>query len=96
MFPPAERVVDAFVIDTTGGEAARDVTADLRAAGMGADRAFDNRSFKSQLTAAQRSGARFAVVIEDTGCQVRTLQEKGEAETVNRDGIVEAIRRRLT
>src|SRR5204862_750067 len=64
VFPPPDATVDVFVIDTTGGEAARDVTAELRAAGVSAGRAFDNRSWKAQMKAAQRSGARFAVSIE--------------------------------
>src|SRR5207302_385415 len=47
VFPVAASGVDVFVIDTTGGEAARDVTAELRAGGVSADRAFDNRSWKA-------------------------------------------------
>ncbi|HZN15560.1 MAG TPA: histidine--tRNA ligase [Acidimicrobiales bacterium] len=96
VFPAPDAIVDVFVIDTTGGEAARDVTHALRAAGMAADRAFDARSFKSQLTAAQRSGARFAVVIEDDGLQLRTLTEKGEPEVLTRDTVVDAVRKRLS
>jgi histidyl-tRNA synthetase len=43
------------------------------------ERAFDNRSFKSQMTAALRSGAKLAVVIDEDGWSIRTLREKGEA-----------------
>ena len=32
--------IDVFVVDVTGGEAARDLTFELRRAGIGADRAF--------------------------------------------------------
>jgi histidyl-tRNA synthetase len=96
VFPAPDAIVDVFVIDTTGGEAARDVTTALRDGGIAADRSFDNRSFKSQLGAAQRSGARFAVVIEESGCQLRTLTEKGEAETIDRSAIVEHVRKRLS
>jgi histidyl-tRNA synthetase len=96
VFPAAGAIVDVFVIDTTGGEAARDVTTALRDGGIAADRSFDSRSFKSQLGAAQRSGARFAVVIEESGCQLRTLTEKGEAETIDRSAIVEHVRKRLS
>ena len=49
--------LDAFVVDITGGTAARDLTAALRRAGLRADRAFDDRSMKAQLKAADRSGA---------------------------------------
>ena len=36
-----KRRLDAFVVDFAGGEAGRDLTARLRAAGLRADRAFD-------------------------------------------------------
>jgi histidyl-tRNA synthetase len=59
--PPA--AVDVFVVDFDGGDAARDLTAELRAAGIRADRSFDSRSPKSQFKAADRSGARVALVV---------------------------------
>ena len=95
-FPAPERIVDVFVMDNTGGEAARDIAEELRAAGIAADRAFDNRSFKAQMTAAQRSAALLAVVVESDRIELRTLQEKGEAETVSRDGLIDAVRKRLS
>lgn len=52
-----------FVIDMVGGDQARDLTQELRAAGIAADRAFDQRSLKAQLRAADRSGARIALII---------------------------------
>jgi histidyl-tRNA synthetase len=55
--------VDVFVVDTTGGLEALQLTSQLRAAGLRADRAFENRSMKSQMKAADRSGAAFAVII---------------------------------
>ena len=55
--------VDVFVVDTAGGAAALAVTAELRAAGISADRGFDQRSMKSQMKAADRSGAEVAVII---------------------------------
>ena len=51
------------MVDLTGGEAARDLCADLRRAGLGADRAFDGRSPKAQMRLADRSGARVAVIV---------------------------------
>jgi histidyl-tRNA synthetase len=59
----AGRGLDAFVVDFAGGEAARDLTARLRKAGIRADRAFDARSPKAQFKAADRSGARLALVV---------------------------------
>lgn len=55
--------VDVFVVDFAGGDAARDLTARLRAAGIRCDRAFDGRSAKSQFKSADRSGARLAAVV---------------------------------
>ncbi|MCU1483270.1 MAG: histidyl-tRNA synthetase [Actinomycetia bacterium] len=63
VFPTPAALVDAFVVDVAGGEAARDITAALRRAGIAADRAFDGRSMKSQMKAANRSGARFALLV---------------------------------
>ena len=62
-FPVAPAPLDAFVVDVTGGTAARDLTAALRRAGLPADRAFDDRSMKSQLKAADRSGALVALIV---------------------------------
>jgi histidyl-tRNA synthetase len=59
----AARPLDAYVIDTTGGEQARDLSAELRRAGLRVDRAFDARSMKSQIKSADRSGALVALVI---------------------------------
>jgi histidyl-tRNA synthetase len=54
---------DAFVVDLTGGEAARDLVAELRAAGLSAERAYDGRSAKAQFKVADRVGAAVAVIV---------------------------------
>jgi histidyl-tRNA synthetase len=95
-FPAPSDRLDVFVIDTTGGDAARDVARELRTAGLRVDRAFDNRSFKSQNTAALRSGARFSVVIEESGTTIRTLAEKGEPTTVDPASLVGVLKERLS
>jgi histidyl-tRNA synthetase len=58
-----EAPIDVFVVDVTGGAVARDLTVALRRAGLGADRAFDGRSMKAQMKAADRSGARWAAIV---------------------------------
>jgi len=63
VFAAPDAAVDAFVVDTTGGAEALAITHELRGAGVTADRAFDNRSMKSQMKAADRSGAAFAVIV---------------------------------
>ncbi len=52
------RLPDAFVVDVTGGAAARALCGELRRAGLGVVRAYDGRSLKAQLKQADRSGAR--------------------------------------
>ncbi len=95
VFPAPASRLDVFVIDTIGGETGRDIAHDLRGTGVRVDRAFDGRSFKSQMTAAMRSGARFGVVVEGEGITIRTLQEKGEAISVDRANLVSTLTERL-
>ena len=94
--PTPDGALDVFVVDTTGGEEARDITAELRRAGLRADRAFDNRSWKAQLKTALRSGAALAVAVEEGGVSIRTLREKGEAEVVDRSAVVDHVVKRLS
>ena len=61
--PSSRRPADAFVVDLTGGEEARDLVEELRGAGLTALRAYDGRSPKSQMKQADKSGARFAVIV---------------------------------
>lgn len=89
--------LDAFVIDTTGGERARDLVALLRRAGLRIDRAFDGRSMKAQFKLADRSGARLALVIgEDEATSgsvtVRWLRGEGSQWSVSQADIVAAVR----
>ncbi|HEX2785127.1 MAG TPA: histidine--tRNA ligase [Ilumatobacteraceae bacterium] len=55
--------LDAFIVDTTGGLEALRLTSEIRAAGLTADRAYENRSMKAQMKVADRSGAACAVII---------------------------------
>jgi histidyl-tRNA synthetase len=63
VFSAEPTAVDVFVVDTTGGLQALALTAQLRAADLTAERAFENRSMKSQMKAADRSGATYAVIV---------------------------------
>lgn len=94
--PPGSRL-DAFVVDLTGGSHALALTAELRAAGLAADRAYDARSAKAQFRAADRSGARVALVVgpqeaESGTVTVKRLREGGDDETVPRDRLIESLR----
>ena len=96
VFPVAPVPLDAFVVDTTDGAAARDLTAELRAAGLSADRAFDGRSMKAQFKAADRSGARLVLIVGPDEAasgtvSLRPLQGGGEQVVVARDQVVAAV-----
>src|SRR3546814_186087 len=58
VFPVPERRVEVFVVDTAGGSSAVTLSADLRAAGLSVDRAFDGRSMESQQKSGAKRGAR--------------------------------------
>jgi histidyl-tRNA synthetase len=66
VLPVVEQLPDVFVVDVTGGAAARDLVLALRRAGVRAERAYDGRSMKAQLKVADRSGAPIAVIIGPT------------------------------
>jgi histidyl-tRNA synthetase len=90
--------LDAFVVDTTGGSAARDLTSALRAAGLSADRAFDDRSMKAQFKAADRSGARWVLVVGPDEAasgtvSLRPLRGEGDQQTMPVAEVVDAVRR---
>ena len=99
VFGPPDTSVDVFVVDTTDGSEALALTAELRAAGISADRAYDGRSMKAQMKAADRSGARLALIVGtnelDAGVvTVRTLRG-GEQAPVERSTLVTDLSQRL-
>ncbi len=69
-------VLDAFVVDVTGGLEATVLTAELRRDGFAVDRGYDNRSMKAQMKLANRSGARFALIVGDDELEAGTVVVK--------------------
>jgi histidyl-tRNA synthetase len=63
VLPVAAAQVDAFVVDLVGISDTARLLAEIRASGLAADRAYGGRSGKKQFTAADKSGARWAVII---------------------------------
>jgi histidyl-tRNA synthetase len=61
--PLVNRVLDLFVIDTSGDGTANVLVENLRRAGYATDRAYDQRSMKAQMKVADKSGARFALLL---------------------------------
>ncbi|MGC8511127.1 MAG: histidine--tRNA ligase [Acidimicrobiales bacterium] len=101
--PLVRRVLDVFVVDTTGHDVATAVLDDLRGAGFAADRAYDGRSMKAQMRVADRSGARLAVLVgprEEAAGQVtiRDLrsEEVAPQHVVARHDLVATLTRLLT
>jgi histidyl-tRNA synthetase len=97
VFPTAPPPLDAYVMDTAGGDSALLLAAELRQAGFRVDRAFDGRSMKSQIKSADRSGATVALVIgpqEEAAGTVGLRPLRGEAgqRTVPRADIVSELR----
>jgi histidyl-tRNA synthetase len=93
----AARPLHAYVIDTTGGEEAVTLTAELRRAGLRTDRGFDGRSMKSQIKSADRSGALVALVIGpqeilDGTVGLRPLRVDEDQRTVPRGDVVRELR----
>jgi len=94
-FPAPDPSVDVFVVDTTGGREATLVADELRRAGRSADRAYEQRSMKSQMKLADRSGARVAVIVGTDELAAGTIvvrsMESGEQRTVARSELVGAV-----
>ena len=93
VFAVPDTAVLAFVVDVAGGEHARDLTAELRRAGLSADRSFGGRSMKAQMKAADRSGAKYALIVGDDevasgSVSMRDLGGDGSQTSVDRSDVV--------
>jgi histidyl-tRNA synthetase len=100
VFPAPTARLDVFVIDVAGGEHALELTHALRAAGVRADRAFDDRSMKAQMKQADRSGARWALIVgeqevADGTAVVRDLRGS-EQQAVARGDVVDHVRKLIS
>jgi histidyl-tRNA synthetase len=99
VFGAVDAAVDVFVVDTTGGREALLLTSLLRDAGMRADRAFENRSMKSQMKAADRSGAAVAVLVGSAELAAGTVTLRplrgGDQMVVPRDDLMPHVRKLL-
>jgi histidyl-tRNA synthetase len=91
--------VSVFVVDTTGGMHAAEVCNLLRNNAISADRAFDNRSMKAQMKAADRSGATIALIIGTdevaAGHIIVRPMNSGQQYAIAQDQVVAAIRSEL-
>jgi histidyl-tRNA synthetase len=93
------RTLDLFVVDTTTQDAATLLVDELRSAGFATARAYDDRSMKSQMKVADKSGARFALLVgpkelaagEVTIRDLRTGDFEQSQRSVARDQVVATI-----
>lgn len=100
VFAAPESRVDVFVIDLTGGDAARDLTFELRRHGISADRAFGGGGYKSQDKQARRSDAAVLVTIrpegdDKGGVSVRATDGQSDVQLVEPAAVSNEVRRLL-
>ena len=97
VFEAPVAAADVFVVDTTGGAEAVRLVAELRRAGIAAERAFDSKSMKSQMKSADRSGAALAVIIgsdemAEGVLTVRRLRGEGVQQRIPRADVIGYLR----
>ncbi|MCU1354150.1 MAG: hisS [Acidimicrobiales bacterium] len=101
VFAAPESRIDVFVVDVTGGDHALELTAELRRAGLRADRAFDQKGMRAQMKAADRSGAVLALIVgeqelADGVVSVRPLRGgfgEDEQHVLRRDGLITGLQK---
>ncbi|MDP9463952.1 MAG: histidine--tRNA ligase [Actinomycetota bacterium] len=98
VFAARPLTLDAFVVDTTGGLEALQLTTELRAAGLTVDRAYENRSMKSQMKVADRSGAAVAVIIgsnevAECAVTVRPLRTDDGQQMIARSTLIDYLKK---
>jgi histidyl-tRNA synthetase len=101
VFALTDAHVDVFVVDTTGGFQALVITQQLRAAGISCDRSFESRSMKSQMKAADKSGARIAIIIgsDEVAAEsfvLRPLRTEDQQLTLPRNELMTSIMKALS
>lgn len=98
-----DRTLDLFVVDTTNDDVATVLVDRLRGAGFATGRAYDERSMKAQMKVADKSGARFALLIgpterdagEVTIRDLRTSDLEQSQQRVAQNDLVEVIAKLL-
>ncbi len=102
--PLVKRNLDVFVVDTTGDVRVAALVEELRDAGVATDRAYDQRSMKAQMKVADKSGARWALLVgpEELAAGAVTMKDLrseafDQAQTrVSRSEIVSTVLELLT
>lgn len=90
--PAAPPAIDVFAVSAERRERAFALVTELRAAGFAADLDLAERSFKGQMKQADRSGARFAVILEAGGAVKLRDMASGEQREIELDAVVAELR----
>jgi histidyl-tRNA synthetase len=95
VFGAPPQPVDVYIIDTTGAGEATKLAHEVRGAGWRADRTFDDRSMRSQMRAADRSGAAVAVIVGADELTAGTVTLRplrgGEQDAVPREKLLDRL-----
>ena len=84
VFPGPDRPLDVFVVDVTGGDQARDLTAELRAGRHPLRPRLRQQVMRAQMKAADRSGAALAVIVGEQELADGTRHRPPAARRVRR------------
>ena len=92
--------LQVYVVDTTGGENSLVITDELRQKGFKVDRSFGNRSMKAQMKAADKSGAKIALIIGEDEVEkgvvtIRDLRGEEGQEEIASDSVIANLEKRL-
>ena len=95
-----EQLLQVYVIDTTGGENSLIITDQLRQNGFKVDRSFGDRSMKAQMKAADKSGAKIALIVGEDEVEkgvvtIRDLRGEEGQEEIASDSIIANLEKRL-
>ena len=96
VFGAVETAADLFVVATTEGTEALALTQQLRSEGWRVERAYDGRSMKAQMKAANKSGAPVALIIGDTEAADGTVSVRpmagGDQVVVPRSHLIQQLK----
>ena len=99
-FTGPEQLLQVYVVDTTGGENSLIITDQLRQNGFKVDRSFGGRSMKAQMKAADKSGAKIALIVGEDEVEkgvvtIRDLRGEEGQEEIASGSIIANLEKRL-
>ena len=96
MFAAADSSADLFVVSTIDGPDALVLTQELRREGWRVERAYDGRSMKAQMKAANKSGAPLTLIVGETEAADGTVSVRpmagGDQVVVSRSELIPRLK----